>query len=153
MVTDSPYFVVPLVLLAGAVGAFRALGAVGIGRFQSWRDSVRYALSIMFVFTAVAHFTGTRADLVRMVPDLLPYPELLVTITGLLELLGAVGLLWRPTARYAGTGLSFLLVVMFPANIVAAQEGLIIAGRLATPIWFRLLIQVIFVLLLLWATR
>jgi uncharacterized membrane protein len=43
----------------------------------------------MFAFTAISHFySRTRPDLVRMVPAGLPAPGLLVTITGILELLG-----------------------------------------------------------------
>ena len=48
----------------------------------------------MFVFTAVSHFhPRARPDLIRMVPASLPAPAVLVTATGMLELLGAVGLL------------------------------------------------------------
>ena len=46
----------------------------------------------MFVVTARAHFGRQRADLVRMVPPGLPHPRGLVTATGALELLGALGL-------------------------------------------------------------
>jgi hypothetical protein len=37
----------------------------------------------MFVFTAVSHFhSRTRPDLIRMVPESLPAPALLVTVAG-----------------------------------------------------------------------
>lgn len=152
MIFDSPYFVAPFVLLIGALLAFRSLSYLGIRPMRSWKTASRYALAAMFVFTSISHFTSTRTDLVQMVPDVLPAPELLVTVTGVLELLGAIGLLWPRTARYAGIGLTALLVAMFPANIVAAREGLIVAGTEATPLWFRFLVQVAFISLLLWAT-
>jgi uncharacterized membrane protein len=152
MIVDSPYFVAPFVLLIGTLLAFRSLGYVGVRPMRSWKTAARYALAVMFVFTSVSHFTSTRADLVQMVPDVLPAPEFLVTVTGVLELLGAIGLLWPRTARYAGGGLTALLIVMFPANVYAAQEGLVIAGTEATPLWFRFLVQVAFISLLLWAT-
>jgi uncharacterized membrane protein len=59
-----------------------------------------------------------------MVPPALPNPGLLVTITGLLELAGAVGLLLRPTASWAAGGLTALLVGLFPANVHAALNHL-----------------------------
>jgi uncharacterized membrane protein len=152
MIRESPYFVAPFVLLIGALLAFRSLGYLGIRPMRSWKTASRYALAAMFVFTSISHFTSTRTDLVQMVPDVLLAPELLVTVTGVLELLGAIGLLWPRTARYAGIGLTTLLVAMFPANIVAAQEGLVIAGTEATPLWFRFLVQIAFIWLLLWAT-
>ncbi|WP_121740826.1 DoxX family protein [Natronorubrum halophilum] len=152
MIHEHPYVVVPFVLLIGALLLFRTLGVLGVRSLQSWKLAARYALATMFVFTSASHFTGTRADLVRMVPDVLPYPELLVTVTGVLELLGAVGLLRPATARYAGLGLALLLVAMFPANVVASQEGLAVAGKVATPLWFRFFVQVVFISMLLWAT-
>jgi hypothetical protein len=63
-----------------------------------------------------------------MVPPALPEPALLVTITGVLELAGAAGLLSRRTAPWAAAGLSALLVAMFPANVCAAVEGLTLCG-------------------------
>ncbi|MGG3623207.1 hypothetical protein ABES25_06540 [Bacillus gobiensis] len=51
----------------------------------------------MFVLTGVIHFVGMREELISMVPPTLPNPGLIVTITGLLELAGAVGLMLRPT--------------------------------------------------------
>jgi uncharacterized membrane protein len=53
----------------------------------------------MFVMTGVAHFVKMRAELVSMVPPGLPAPGLLVTVTGVLELAGAAGLLWARTAH------------------------------------------------------
>lgn len=55
-----------------------------------------------------------------MVPEPLPYPGLIVSLTGVLQLLGAVGLFVPKTRSLAGLGLVALLVAMFPANVVAA---------------------------------
>ena len=96
----------------------------------------------MFLMTGVAHFVGMRAEMVSMVPPGLPNPELLVTVTGILELLGAAGLLWRRTAPWAATGLALLLIAMFPANIYAAREGTVTAiGDALLP---RTMIQIVF---------
>jgi uncharacterized membrane protein len=73
-----------------------------------------------------------------MVPPALPTPGLLITVTGVLELAGAVGLLLSRTAPWAAAGLSALLVVMFPANIYAALEGF------GTPLLPRTLMQLVF---------
>jgi uncharacterized membrane protein YphA (DoxX/SURF4 family) len=71
---------------------------------DDWRIATRVGLAVMFSFTGVAHFTATRADLVRMVPPRLPNPALFVTLTGIAELAGAIGLLIpasAPRAAYA----------------------------------------------------
>ena len=48
----------------------------------------------MFLFTGLAYVDafGMRADLVAMVRSALPAPGLLVTLTGILELPGALGI-------------------------------------------------------------
>jgi hypothetical protein len=54
-----------------------------------WRNAAACTLAIMFLFTASAHFTSTKKDLIAMVPSVFPRPELLVSATGVLEVLGA----------------------------------------------------------------
>jgi uncharacterized membrane protein len=110
----------PLIALVGVTLALRIAGAVGVRRLRSWPVALRGGLATMFVMTGMAHLIGLRAELIRMVPPALPNPGLLVTITGLLELAGAVGLLLRPTALWAAGGLTALLVGLFPANVYAA---------------------------------
>jgi uncharacterized membrane protein len=95
----------------------------------------------MFVLTGMAHFIGLRAELISMVPPALPNPGLLVTITGLLELAGAVGLLLPRTAPWAAGGLTALLVGLFPANVYAALNGITSPEDALVP---RTLMQLVF---------
>jgi hypothetical protein len=44
-----------IVLLASWI-AFRIAGAAGVLAMASWRDSARYALVVMFVFTSIGQF-------------------------------------------------------------------------------------------------
>ncbi len=144
----------PLIVMIVAWLAARAAGAAGMWPLaDSWTDSLRVALAAMFLFTAVSHFhPRTRPDLVRMVPASLPAPGLLVTLTGILELAGAIGLLVPRTATAAAWCLIALLVAMFPANIRAARDGLLIAGRRATPLVWRLPLQLFWIAALWWVS-
>jgi uncharacterized membrane protein len=117
----------PFIVLASLFALFRGLGVMGVSFFEGWYTPLRFALSGMFLLTASAHWGKRRGDLVRMVPPRFPQPERLVTITGLLELGGALGLL-VPLAPYAATGLALLLVALFPANVHAARAGLTLGG-------------------------
>jgi uncharacterized membrane protein len=81
-----------------------------------------------------------------MVPSGFPRPELLVTLTGICEILGAIGLLAPPFVRWAAIGLSLLLIAVFPANVRAARDRITIGGKPATPLVARSLIQVIFLM-------
>jgi uncharacterized membrane protein len=47
----------------------------------------------MFAFTAVSHFAPMKKDLIAMVPPALPRPDVIVLVTGIMELAGAAGLL------------------------------------------------------------
>lgn len=150
--SGNPYVVVPFLLLLVVLLVLRSLGILGVTAVDSWPTATRLALAVMFVFTSLSHFAGTRDTLIQMVPDALPFPGLLVTLTGLAEIAGAIGLLLPAFTPTAGLGLTVLLVVMFPANVVAARENIEINGKPTTPLWFRLLIQIFFIALLLWAT-
>lgn len=146
-----PYLVAPLIVFIAALILFRSAAAVGISPLADWPTAARFALAVMFAFTAVAHFGRQRQSLVRMVPTWMPRPSLVVSVTGGLELLGAIGLLLPIAASLAGLCLSLLLVAMFPANIHAARQQVMVGDKPATPLWFRTLVQIVFVAALLWA--
>lgn len=85
--------------------------------------ALRAGIFAMFALTGIVHFVGMRAELIAMVPGWLGHPALLVTMTGVLELAGACGMLIRPLVPWAGLGLSLLLLAMFPANVSLALSG------------------------------
>jgi uncharacterized membrane protein len=140
------------VMLAGILVA-RLAGWLGFSALDDWHAATRAGLALMFIFTGTAHFTRTRADLVRMVPPTLPYPDALVTLTGVAELAGAVGLVVPLLARSAAYALIVLLVAIFPANIHAARIGHTIGGRPHTRFAVRLPLQVLWIGLLWWSVR
>jgi len=148
----SRYLVAPLLLLVAALLALRAAGALGVSPLADWPTAGRFALAVMFAFTAAAHFGRQKEDLVRMVPTWMLSPRRVIAITGVLELLGGLGLLLPITAPLAGICLAVLLMAMFPANVNAARRQVMIGGKPATPLWFRTLIQVVFIAALLWVT-
>jgi uncharacterized membrane protein len=111
-----------------------------------WLTALRMGLAGMFFLTASAHWGRRRADLVRMVPKNFPHPEFLVTLTGICEILGAIGLLVPPLVRWAAIGLTLLLIAVFPANVRAARDGITIGGKPATPLPSRSLIQGFFLI-------
>src|ERR1700687_6175655 len=93
--------VVLIVLLISWV-VLRGIGAAGVHVFASWQHSALYALAVMFVFTATAHFNKMKHDLAQMIPSSFPRPLLIVYTTGVLELLGAAGLMLPQFRRLAG---------------------------------------------------
>jgi uncharacterized membrane protein len=144
--------VAPLVVQLAAWAALYAAGRLGVlAAAATPVGALRLALAAMFAFTALSHFLPrTRPALVRMVPPALPAPGLLVTLTGLLELGGAAGLLAPALARPAAFALAALLAALFPANVHADRAGVEIAGRRATALRVRLPLQLFWIACLLW---
>jgi uncharacterized membrane protein len=119
----------PFIVLVTLFALLCILGHFQIPVAFGWWTSLRLSLAGMFLLTASAHWGKRRPDLIRMVKASFPRPDLLVTATGVLEILGAIGLMLPKVALYAALGLAFMLVAVFPANIHAARQRLMIAGR------------------------
>ncbi|KAB2336821.1 DoxX family membrane protein [Cytobacillus depressus] len=135
---------VPFILLIVSFLIFRLIGFFGLSYFDVWETSLRSAVALMFLFTAMAHWGKRRPDLIKMVPPALPNPDFIVTATGILEIIGAIGLLIPITSNIASLSLALLLIVMFPSNIRAARKGITIGGRPSTPLFPRTILQIIF---------
>lgn len=110
-----------LALTLGSLAA-RVAGWLGVDYADGWPQAIAVGLAVMFAMTGGAHFApGMRRDMIAIVPPRMPAPALLVSITGVLELLGAAGLLYPPTRVAAAACLFVLMLVMFPANVYAAR--------------------------------
>ncbi|MEU3600252.1 DoxX family protein [Streptomyces sp. NPDC006798] len=132
----------PLITLIVGFGAARLAGLAGVDALDNWQASLRVGLALMFLLTAFAHFQPRlRADLIGMVPPSLPRPDLLVTVTGLLEFAGAIGLLIPATAPWAALCLALLMIAMFPANVSAARRQV----AQGDPIGPRTALQILFI--------
>ncbi|MCA5892942.1 DoxX family protein [Isoptericola sp. NEAU-Y5] len=133
----------PLILLVAVTLAARVAGALGLAALDTWPAAITAGLAAMLLLTGGAHFVQPlRGELVAMVPPRLPRPETLVTVTGVLEVAGAVGLLVPATRVAAAICLALLLVVMFPANVHAARAE---RGMRSMPLPARAALQVVFV--------
>jgi uncharacterized membrane protein len=137
--------VIPLIVLLLSFTVLRGAGLLGVTALNSADLPLRIALCLMFLLTASAHWGKGRADLIQMVPSVFPNPATLVSISGVLEILGAVGLLIPGTARWAAVCLAILLVALFPANVRAARQHLTILGRPVPGLFVRGIMQIIFV--------
>jgi uncharacterized membrane protein len=140
---------IPAVVLVVSFTALRLAGLLGVTALDNQDLPLRIALFVMFLVTASAHWGPGRSDLIRMVPPVLPAAGAMVTTTGVLEILGGVGLLIPLTAHAAAICLAILLVALFPANVRAAREGLTILGRPAMRLPLRGAMQLLFVAALL----
>ncbi|QYH35669.1 DoxX family membrane protein [Salinibacterium sp. M195] len=104
--------------------------------------ALRIALALAFIGMGVSHFVAAPARTMRaMIPPALrqkwlPSPTVLVTVTGLCEVAGGLGLLWEPTRFITGVALIVFLIAVFPANVYASENPKRF-GKAATPFWPR----------------
>ena len=81
-----------------------------------YKTGLRILTAVFFAVTGALHFITT-PFYVSIVPARLPHPLALVSISGVCEILGGIGLLVPGARRVAGGGLILLLIAVFPANI------------------------------------
>lgn len=106
---------------------------------------------IWFFIGGIAHFALTSVEM-RIVPPYIPWPRAAVLVSGVFELLGAAGLLYRPSRRAAGIGLLLLTLAVTPAHIYMLQRP----ELFGIPYWalvLRLPIQAGLLVLIAWSTN
>ena len=139
---------IPLYVLVAGFVLFLLIGHLGVLYFQGWQHALRAALGIMFLLTASAHEGRRRPDLIAMVPAPFSRAAMLVTLTGIAEIAGAIALQIPALASFAAAGLFLMLIAIFPANVLAARNRLSIGGRSVPALLPRALIQIIFLIAL-----
>lgn len=112
--------------------------------------SGRIAISIMLLFTAIGHFAFSKG-MSMMIPNFIPYKKTFVHLTGIFEILLAIGLLIPRLKYISGWILIIFLLLMLPANIYASihkinyQKGTFNGNGLAY-LWFRIPLQFLFII-------
>lgn len=121
-------------------------------RPQVMSGALRIALAAVFVWFfvgGIAHFVFTDAQM-RIIPPYIAWPRAAVLVSGVLELLGAVGLLWPPTRQVAAWGLFALTLAVTPANVYMLGQSALYPS---VPYWalvLRLPLQVGLLVLIGW---
>lgn len=121
--------------------------------FTSWKEAARIGIAVMLLFTGVSHFSGLRHEMAAMIPPPFTGSLALIYLTGLLEIIGALGVLTVPLRTPAAWSLAALMVALFPANVYAALAGLTLGGQPVTPLWIRGPLQLFWFVMLLWVAR
>jgi uncharacterized membrane protein len=105
---------------------------------------------LWFLLGGVAHFAATQLEM-SIVPPYIPWPRPVVLLSGVFELLGALGLLVRRFRAAAGCGLFLLTLAVTPANVYMLEHF----EQFAVPyplLVLRLPLQVGLLALIAWST-
>ncbi len=124
-------------------------------RIDRRRVARRIGLTIVFLWFfigGIAHFVATDIE-TSIVPPWVPWPRLMVLVSGVCELVGAGGLVWPRTRRAAGWGLFALTIAVTPVHIWMLQRPDLFP---AIPYWalmLRLPLQAALLALIVWSTH
>jgi len=105
---------------------------------------------LWFLLGGIAHFAAQDLE-VSIVPPYIPWPRAAVLVSGVCELVGALGLLYAPTRRAAGWGLFALTLAVTPVHIYMLQRP----ELFAVPYWallLRLPLQAALLAVIVWST-
>jgi len=101
----------------------------------------RLGITLLFLFTASGHFVQTAA-MAEMLPPFVPYRVDIIYVTGVIELLGAIGLCIPRLRQLVGICLILMLIGVLPSNIYSAINRVPFGGHGAGPLY--LLVRVPF---------
>ena len=139
-----PFFALLVVTAVSAgigVVAARRTGEPGKG----WQRPLSHGMAVMFLVAALGHFIEPlRSGLIATVPPIIPLPDVVITATGLVEIVLAAALLVPASRRLAASATVLYLLAVFPANVLAATS-VDHADAPSTPLLLRAAIQVVFV--------
>jgi uncharacterized membrane protein len=117
------------------------------------RTIARLVLAAAYAFAGVAHLTRPGGFL-AITPHWVPMPELVVALTGVAELAGAIGLMVPRLRTAAGIGLALYALCVWPANINHALNDIPLGGAHLSW-WYhgpRLALQPVIIWWALWAS-
>lgn len=83
----------------------------------------RITLAPLFFLAGVVHLLPPGA-FASVMPQIVPYPHGIILLTGVAEILGAIGLFVPRTRALAGAMLALYAVCVYPANILHAVHDL-----------------------------
>ena len=121
---------------------------------SSWFvKTLRWAATLFFVVAGALHFVIPEFYL-AMMPPFIPMKDILIVLTGLAEIALGIGLQIPVMRRRAGISLIALLVGIFPANIYVAvsQPALPDLSYEPASMWWRLLLQPLFIIWVWWVS-
>ena len=121
-------------------------------RHITWRNAGLTIVFLWFMIGGITHFTDPDF-FVNIMPPWLPWHLPAVYISGVFEIIGALGLLHPATRRRAGNGLFVLTIVVTPVNIHMWLNPQLFPDVSEAFLNIRLVVQVILLAIIWYSTR
>jgi uncharacterized membrane protein len=107
---------------------------------------------LWFMLGGISHFTNAQSFFAIM-PPYVPYPRAAVYVSGVFEILLAIGILFPATRERAGILLMVLTVAVTPANVHMWLHPELFPNVAPALLSGRLVLQVLLLWLIWWSTR
>ena len=118
----------------------------------TWKNAGLAIVFLWFMGGGVTHFTNPDFY-VSIMPPYLGYHLQIVYISGVFEILGAIGILVPRLRQWAGNGLLLLTICVTPANIHMWLHPDLFPEMSPTALSIRLVVQVMLLACIWWSTR
>lgn len=112
----------------------------------------RVIFGLLFTLAGINHFLNS-AFYESIMPPYLPFPHLLVIVSGVFEIVLGLAVIIPKYSRFAAWGLILLLIAVFPANIHMAMHPEKFPDMSTATLIVRLPLQLVLILWAYWYTR
>ncbi len=80
-----------------------------------------YVMGCIYILAGLNHFRVPKVYMTIM-PPWIPYPQFLIFISGVIEVILGVAVMWPPTTSLAAWGIVALLIAVLPPHIHMIQN-------------------------------
>jgi len=117
------------------------------------KTALCWFFALFFLVAGILHFVKVES-FAAIVPPFLPFPKMIVWVTGIMEMVFAIGLLLPKYRKLSGFWLAPFLLAVLPANIYMAMYNIPMGDTVASPtaLWVRVALQFPLIALILWAS-
>jgi uncharacterized membrane protein len=116
---------------------------------QLIREIGKYLMAAFYFLGGINHFLQPEFYL-PLIPEYLPDKNLLNTLAGIAEVVGAIGLLIPQTRKIAAWGIVAMLVAFIPSHVYFIQIGSCLEGGLCVSEWIGWIRLVVIHPILIW---
>ncbi len=118
----------------------------------SWRNAGLAIVFLWFMGGGITHFTNAEF-FVSIMPPYIGFHLAIVYISGVFEILGALGILIPRTRTWAGNGLFLLTICVTPANVHMWMNPELFPDASEAALSIRLIVQVALLAIIWFSTR
>jgi uncharacterized membrane protein len=142
-------YAIPILLLALTIVGFFSLARGRYADFGTLQTVLRVIAALPLLISGILLHFFRATTTASIIPPVFPAPLLLVFITGIFEIVGAIGLFVPKFRRAAALCIAIMMVAIIPANVYAA--GRTVDGLHMPGIIPRTAMQLVYIVLVLLA--